>query len=78
MSELTAIFKTLLVWMGVPQIASDQVLGYEERPCLCKNPACQGTRMMLAQEFHVVRNPNGQLAAEPIPRGKPTLIGGVR
>lgn len=69
MESLTNIFKSLFVWMGVPQLAVDQVLGYEEVPCLCKDPKCQGIRARLSAEFHVVRNAQGQLAAEPVRSG---------
>jgi len=52
--------------MGVSQIAVDQILGYEEVVCLCKQPNCQRVRARLTTEFHIVKNSNGQLAAEPV------------
>lgn len=67
--DATQVFKRLFAWMGIPQITVDQVMGYEEVPCVCKDPKCQGVRARLAAEFHIVKNPNGQFAAEPV-RGR--------
>lgn len=66
MQTVTQVFKALFVWMGVPQISIDQVLGYEEQKCLCRDPKCQGVKARLAAEFHLVKNADGQLAAEPV------------
>jgi hypothetical protein len=66
--EITLIFKRLFGWMGVPQVATDQLLGYEEVPCICKDPRCSGVRARLSAEFHVVKNKDGQLAAEQVKR----------
>lgn len=65
------IFKRLFAWMGIPQITVDQVMGYEEVVCLCKDPRCQKVRARLSAEFHVVKNQDGTFAAEPI-RGRIT------
>lgn len=69
MDELTGIFKALFVWMGIPQITIDQVLGYQEVPCLCKDTTCQKVRVRLTAEFHVVKNAQGQLSAQPVRSG---------
>ena len=73
MMPFTPAFKKVLLWCGIPEITIDQVLGYREEVCLCKDPRCQKVRARIAMDLHILKEADGSFTAKPVQDVSPIL-----